>query len=186
VVTSDHGEAFSENSELHSYFSHHSAYEPAVRIPLIAKYPGQRTGARPVRRTQQIDVLPTLLDAVDLPQIEGLDGRSVAEPASEPAITEWYRRAGGGSFPYLPHNRIGLYHDRFKYVMEGDGTEYLYDLELSPYEQVDVLDEHRQLAARLRSRAAERTERPESDPSLSEKPIDPRLLEQLRALGYAE
>ena len=118
--------------------------------------------------------------------MEGLDGRSVAEPAPEPAITEWYRRAGGGSFPYLPHNRIGLYHDRFKYVMEGDGTEHLYDLERSPYEQVDVLHEHRQLAARLRSQAEELTKKPEPHPSVSGKPIDPRLMEQLRALGYAK
>lgn len=186
VVTSDHGEAFSENLELHSYFSHHSAYEPAVRIPLILKRPSQQTGARPIRRTQQIDVLPTLLDVVALPQVEGLDGRSVAEPALEPAITEWYRRPGEQSFPYLPHNRIGVYHDRFKYVMEGDGTEHLYDLELSPYEQVDVLDEHRQLAARLRSQAQESTKKPGPDPSVSGKPIDPRLMEQLRALGYAK
>jgi arylsulfatase A-like enzyme len=186
VVTSDHGEAFTENSELQSYFSHHSAYEPAVRIPLIVKHPGQRRGARPTRRTQQIDVLPTILDAVGLPQPEGIDGRSVSETVAEPAITEWYRRLGESSFPYLPHNRIGLYHDRFKYVIEGNGAEYLYDLELSPYEEVDVHHEHPQLVARLRAQAEELIEKSEADPSSSRKPIDPGLREQLRAMGYVE
>jgi arylsulfatase A-like enzyme len=186
VVTSDHGEAFSENPELYSYFSHHSAYEPAVRIPLIVKHPGQSRGSRPVRRAQQVDVLPTLLDMVGLPHVEGLDGRSVTAPASGPAITEWYRRLEGESFPYLPHNRIGLYHDRFKYVIEGDGSEHLFDLDRSPYEEVDVLQQNRELAAELRSQAEELTKRPELDPSRLAKPIDPRVLDQLRALGYAK
>jgi arylsulfatase A-like enzyme len=186
VVTSDHGEAFSENAKLPSYFSHHSAYEPAVRIPLIVKRPGQREGSRPVRLIQQVDVLPTLLEVAGLPRVQGLDGRSLNAPAPGPAITEWYRRSPDEGFPYLPHNRIGVYHGPFKYVVEGDGAEYLYDLERSPFEGVDVLREHPELAARLRSTVEAVIRRSESNPARSEAPIDPGLMDQLRALGYAK
>ena len=58
VVTSDHGEAFSEHGMIRHGFE---LWEELVRVPLIVKVPGVRARRVTVRRSA-IDVVPTLLD----------------------------------------------------------------------------------------------------------------------------
>ena len=85
-------------------------------------------------------------------------------------------------YPVVPHSRVASYEGRYKYVLEGDGTEYLYDLGLSPYEGVDVLADNVELARTLRSRLVESTAiRIEDTQKIG---TDPEILEKLRSLGY--
>ncbi len=86
VVTSDHGEAFAEHG-----MSWHGMeiWEPLVRVPLVIAVPGIRPHHVPVKRSQ-IDLVPTLLDVLTIPQPGPgeLSGRSmledlVAEPSSK-------------------------------------------------------------------------------------------------------
>jgi arylsulfatase A-like enzyme len=186
VISADHGEAFGENPALLSYFYHHSAYEPAVRIPLLVKRAGQRGASRHEQLVQQADVLPILLDAVGLPVPDGLDGASPGAPRDGPILTEWYERLGDESFPVVPHHRLALYQGRFKYVLEGDGMQYLYDLERSPYEEVDVIDDHPKLVAELRERLLDATRVPPELAGDGSHAMDADLLEQMRGLGYVE
>ncbi len=76
VVTSDHGKEFGE----HGATNHgHSLHEELIRVPLILHLPGQ-----PARRIEEAamhaDLLPTLLDALDLPPPKGMQGRSLLQP----------------------------------------------------------------------------------------------------------
>jgi choline-sulfatase len=183
VVTSDHGEAFLENRSVPNYYSHHSAWEPAVRIPLLVKRPGQRVGVVSSRLAQQIDVLPTLLASLGIPIPEGVDGRPVGQVGDRRAITEWYARPSRAE-RFFPHRRLAVYGDGYKYVIEGDGSEHLFDLEASPHEESDVLQERSELADRLRRELYERLHRaalrhPEGVES------ELQILDQLEALGYA-
>jgi len=78
VLTSDHGESLGEHGEkTHGVF----AYESTLRVPLILFAPalfGPRAVADPVR---QVDILPTVLEAVAAPLPPGLPGRSLLASA---------------------------------------------------------------------------------------------------------
>ena len=68
VFTSDHGEELAEHDPRNLYDKHgHTAYEEIIRLPLIVKLPGQqRAGTRVGALTRAVDVMPTVLDVLDL------------------------------------------------------------------------------------------------------------------------
>lgn len=59
----------------HGRFEKHCCYEPAVRIPLIVRWPGTIDGGRRVvELVEMIDILPTVLGLMRLPAPPGLQG----------------------------------------------------------------------------------------------------------------
>jgi choline-sulfatase len=59
----------------HGRFEKHCFYEPAVRIPLIMRWPGHIEGDRRITDlVEMIDVMPTLLHLMHLPAPPGLQG----------------------------------------------------------------------------------------------------------------
>ena len=75
VIVSDHGEEFAE----HGLYQHGSAvYEETLRVPLIFGGPDVSAGRRYKAAVSLVDVMPTLLDMVDLAIPERLDGGSLA------------------------------------------------------------------------------------------------------------
>ncbi len=59
----------------HGRFEKHCFYEPAVRIPLIMRWPGRLEGNRRVPElVEMVDILPTLLHLMRLPEPPGLQG----------------------------------------------------------------------------------------------------------------
>ncbi|MEE8523557.1 MAG: sulfatase [Thermoanaerobaculia bacterium] len=97
VLISDHGEEFRE----HGGWEHgKTLYGEQLRIPLIVKLPGGASAGREIDSVaDQIDVLPTILDAVGLESPDGVDGHSLLPLLASPV--------GGGlafsepSFAYL-------------------------------------------------------------------------------------
>lgn len=185
VVMADHGEAFWENPQRELYFAHHGAYEPVVRIPLMIKRPGQHQGAVFHHYVQQVDVLPALLSLAGLPALPGLGSAGLESGAArEPIVTEWYPRLGSPDY-LLPRKRIGLYTDAYKYVEEGGGREYLFDLQRSPWEAVDAIDREPRLAAASRETLlATLREQQAGARGGDSAPLDQFEQERLRALGY--
>lgn len=182
VVTADHGEAFRENPSLSYYFAHHGAYEPAVRIPLLVKKPGQRVGAVFEQAVQQVDILPTLLALTDLPPVQGVFGRELGTEPDDVVVTEWYPRLDGPD-GLLPYERAAIYDGAYKYVRAG-GVAKLYDLQQSPYETVDVIERRPEMAARLAATLSRVIDTAGRTPAPGE--TDPRVLERLRSLGYVK
>jgi len=180
ILTADHGEAFRENPGLPFYYAHHGAYEPAVRIPLLVKKPGQTTGAVYRQAVQQVDILPTLLALAHLPAGRGIFGRTLGAEPDEVVVTEWYPRLDGPD-GMLPHRRVAIYSGSYKYVRDGR-AERLYDLEQAPYETVDVMDRQPETAARLSATLSRVIAGPVPLPAPEQ--ADPLVLERLRALGY--
>ena len=73
VVTSDHGEEFFE----HGAFTHRKQlFEESLRVPLLIRIPGFSGPRRVQRPISLVDVLPTLLDVLEIPVPAGLDGTS--------------------------------------------------------------------------------------------------------------
>ncbi len=77
VITADHGLAFSEGLPVR-----HAMPETAPKlaaIPLIVKYPGQSAGRVETYPVQTIDVVPTILDVLQVEGAPALDGRSLRD-----------------------------------------------------------------------------------------------------------
>jgi arylsulfatase A-like enzyme len=75
VVIADHGEGLGDHREAgHGIF----IYDSVIRVPLIIRTAFAGLRARIVDAvTRSVDVMPTLLDLLDLPAPDGIDGRSL-------------------------------------------------------------------------------------------------------------
>jgi arylsulfatase A-like enzyme len=59
----------------HGRFEKHCFYEPAVRVPLIVRWPGSiPSGRRVGELTEIVDIMPTVLQLMQLPAPRGLQG----------------------------------------------------------------------------------------------------------------
>ncbi|TDQ40771.1 sulfatase [Aureibacillus halotolerans] len=75
VLFGDHGESLTEHD---IYWDHCGLYETTVRVPMILRWPGQiPQGRRVPGLVQQVDLMPTLLQAFNLDAPVGMDGKSL-------------------------------------------------------------------------------------------------------------
>jgi arylsulfatase A-like enzyme len=87
LVTSDHGEGLGDHGEpTHGRF----AYESTLRVPLIVAQFSDRKSRGTVSHVpvRHIDLVPTLLDAVDVQLPAGLQGRSLMPDRAQPKASD--------------------------------------------------------------------------------------------------
>jgi arylsulfatase A-like enzyme len=177
VFLSDHGEEFLD----HRGFRHGSVYREVLHVPLVMRLPGGG-GARIPERVALVDVLPTLLEWLELPVPEHVQGRSFApllageDIPPRPLYSEWTARGVRA-----------LHLGDWKYVDRRVRQE-LYDLSADPDEHRDLLRRRPDVAERLRA-DTERMSRATAalGEALGERErfdLDPRTRDQLEALGY--
>ena len=130
IISADHGEEFLE----HGHIKHcRGVWDTVTRVPLIFRFPGVEGGHRFSNAVQNLDIVPTILDYLEIDpedvEFEGvsllpvLEGR---EPAKVFAFADQreYRSADDG---------------RFQLILNGDdGTATLFDLSADPGEQLDL------------------------------------------------
>jgi arylsulfatase A-like enzyme len=74
VFHSIHGESLGE----HGYFFHHDVYDTEVKTALMFRFPDEmKAGSRIARQTQAIDILPTILDYLQIPASHEAQGASL-------------------------------------------------------------------------------------------------------------
>ena len=139
-------------------------YEGGIRSPLLVEWPGRiPAGSRMSQLAAHIDVLPTILDACSVPQLEDpeLDGRSLlpvltGEARSLPERTVVIQ-AHRGNQPQRYHH-FALHTERWKLLhpsgfgreqFEGEARFELYDLLADPLETENVVAEHPDLVRSL-------------------------------------
>ena len=184
VFTSDHGEGRGEHDE-----STHSLllYESTLHVPLIVKVPGGAAGTRVSQRVGIVDVLPTVLDLLDLPLPEGLQGESLrphleGQPSSRPRAL--YAETLS---PRLTRNwgeLRALVHGDYKYV-HGPRPE-LYDLARDPRELSDLMAERPDTAAGLRDHLESYLATHAVTGLDSSVDVDSETARRLAALGYLQ
>jgi arylsulfatase A-like enzyme len=204
VITSDHGEEFGEHRPEAIYGSHGgNLYDTLVRVPLIIHAPGETAGGRVIRdQVRSIDIAPTILDLLDVPIPDEMEGRSLVPlmrgsttAPPPPAISEATSQG-----PEWKSIRDGRY--KLLYVVDTGNTdqsprvglqgepvrEYLFDVAADPLEQTDLArqqsDKRSQLGAELRASL-----RQFADKDFGEskgEALDDTVMERLRALGYVE
>jgi choline-sulfatase len=160
VVTSDHGESMNEHG---IYFQHgFEIWEPLVRVPLIIRVPDLPAHRVPVKRSV-IDVVPTLLDLMRVPQPPPgeLSGQSMMEDlAAKPGATyaerDVYIDMPDGPFT---HMRRGIIHGDtpgMKLVHLGGRQYQLFDLAADPDEAEDLAADPAKLGPMIDAMQAKR------------------------------
>lgn len=146
VVTSDHGDEFFE----HQGMGHGiSLYNELINTFVILYNPAQLKAKKITQRARLIDLLPTLLDilGIEYPR-QDIDGKSQL-----PLIqgSEGGEKEGKPVFSELGE-RKAILNGGWKYIYDDFlQTEELYDLELDPHEQRNVVDKKDKLRIELKS-----------------------------------
>ncbi|MEM9799091.1 MAG: sulfatase [Planctomycetota bacterium] len=196
VITSDHGQGLTDGKERHGWMKHRLLYDWCVQVPLIVRVPGLVSGGVVDAQVRTIDVLPTILEALQLPLASRVEGRSLVDlmlGEAEDEVRIAYADALNLYDTHAPRERAlppGQYDnlymacdDRWKLIWHERNPDLsqLYDLESDPGETKNLYradhPEAERLKAFLDEREATRVEAPESasgDPSAA----------ALQSLGY--
>jgi arylsulfatase A-like enzyme len=200
VITSDHGEAFSERG-LEGHARH--VYRETTEVPFILSFPFRlEEGVTVESRSRNVDVWPTLFDLLGLPPVEGVDGRSLvpeilaqiqgqelSDPTAPRAIAHLDR--SWGQQRQAPRPAVAVVEDGFRYVyaLDSDGTttEQLFDGNADLLERENVIRDHPGRAESMRETVEaylhDSPLPPWGDDRISVE-LDEMELNQLRALGY--
>lgn len=153
VITSDHGETLYDHD---CFFDHHGLYDPTLVVPLVFKYPGRVPANTRIDDYCQLkDVMPTILDLMEIDHDLKFDGRSLVPlmfggqrtPEPEMYITEctWMRKHGWRTPEWKLI--VALEPDfHFKPAVE------LYNLIVDPEENNNVADQYPEVVAFLKGR----------------------------------
>jgi arylsulfatase A-like enzyme len=158
VFTSDHGEMLGDHRLM---LKGPMLYEPAVRVPLILRWPGRLpAGQRREEIVEWIDLCPTFLDLAGLPPLpgnQGLDLLPLARGEPDAPSRGWalcqYRDSG---HPYDPpvhvtmlvrgRHKLNVYHG--PPATDRERTGELYDLAADPQELRNLWDDPARAAVR--------------------------------------
>ncbi|MBU1877488.1 MAG: sulfatase-like hydrolase/transferase [Chloroflexi bacterium] len=150
VFTADHGEEFVE----HGWWGHGTTlYQEQIAVPLIIKYPGHaEAGQTDVQFARSLDIAPTILDVLELPIPEAMQGLSLRPLRSARPADQFAEEDREGHV--LQSIRI----DQFKLVLANPGNPRglpamaLFDLHADPGEQHNLADATPDTVAALRAR----------------------------------
>jgi arylsulfatase A-like enzyme len=157
IFLSDHGEGLADHE---GYIGHgfHHLHDEQIRVPLLIKPPrsfGMAGGVRVESQVRLIDLLPTLLELLNLESETPLSGKSLVGLMR--GEREDHRIAISEN---VGARAIAVRDGRFKYILRYHGNvarEHLYDLSRDPNERDDLFAKpvHRRALAGLRYQAAE-------------------------------
>ncbi|MFL5658217.1 MAG: sulfatase [Ktedonobacteraceae bacterium] len=155
ILTADHGEVLNEQP---GYFDHHGLYEGNVHVPMILYWPGKLPkGKRVPGFVQNLDLAPTILDLVGIPDRDNMEGLSMLP-------TIFGLRDGNYDEIYLSEAtwelKRGIRTRRWKFIdsiepdPHGRPMQELFDLQIDPQEQQNVVGEYVDVAKELEARLA--------------------------------
>jgi choline-sulfatase len=187
VVAGDHGEGLGEHGEeTHGFF----VYESAMRVPFIVYAPFSNTAGRRVTQpVRTVDILPTVLDLLQIQAPDALAGVSLAPLLTGAREMANVPMEGYGEAMYPLHHYgwselTATRSDRYK-LIDAPRPE-LYDLERDPNELNNIFEERRSVAdAMLRNLRDQKRQMAASAPAAPKnEEVDPETRARLAALGY--
>jgi len=177
IVTSDHGEGFKEHGRLrHGYKS----YIELVHVPLIMRGPGIPRNRTYENFVQHIDIAPTILEILNIPQRKEMQGRSLLPLMNNREIEKDFK-----TYTWA-HSSMSLRTKKWTYIMNHHRPDELFDRINDPKEQNNVIEKRPLIAQKLREELEDFIVlTSEGKPQVAEKvDIDEELKEQLKSLGY--
>ena len=186
IFTSDHGEGLGE----HGPPGHVTRlYDPQLRVPLVFVWPERLPAGIVVDDpVSHVDLLPTVVDLLNIPDSRYRSGRSLvpaltggADPAASETVVvaETFR-------PEAEKARRAIIASGHKLVSTPvDQQEELYNLAVDPRERHDLSHSNREITSRLRRLLYERMLTAGDQGTLpSESELTQEQIERLRSLGY--
>jgi arylsulfatase A-like enzyme len=192
VLTSDHGEDLGDRAPPRPGTHGHSLYDELLLVPLVIYDPRLEGAVSRVRaQVRLVDVLPTILDLLGVPEDPRSNGRSLAplmrgeETEDRPAYAQIVTINGGARKVALREGSYKLIQNAFPKVPAVE----LYDLAADPAEARNLASEEKELREQLQEKLR-RARAPVAEGGLPNyrpgKPTPRALKEQLEALGYVE
>lgn len=197
VFTADHGEALGEHGQ---YFEHgRSLFGENVHVPLVLAGPWvERPGEQRADLVSTIDIVPTVLAYLRLPEDEDLPGRSLLEkpaPSDEERAIYMETMCSRSVVP-TPHAYKGVRTDEERFVVTIEKRTYteagedLYVKEGTSAAPVEAKSTEPRLTAKMRAELAELEDLGTVDernpPNFWDLSDDKEREEQLRSLGYVK
>lgn len=184
ALLGDHGESLGAHKEnSHGIF----LYDETIHVPLLFKLPGNRNaGGRVVSRVGLVDVAPSLLDLAGVQAPAHMQGQTLVRTLGRSnlsdrpsyAETDYPRRAFGWSS--MAAWRAG------NYLYIRAPKPELYDVAADPQIKKNLAASNRSLLDRIAAQAGDfRRRSAAAGPDAKDEPLDPKLAQQLSALGYA-
>ena len=125
VLWSDHGWHLGEKE----ITGKNSLWDRSTRVPLIFAGPGVTANQRCVRPAELLDIYPTLIDLLGLPEKKDLEGHSLKPQLCDAnACREW------PAITTHNHDNHGLRTERWRYIRYADGSQELYDMKNDAHE----------------------------------------------------
>jgi len=184
VVVGDHGESLGDHGEReHGYY----IYDATVKVPLIIRAPGVGLdGLRIPGQVRTIDVLPTILDLVDVAPPDPIHGESLVPLMLQPEQEGAKYAYSESMVVHLHYGWSALYSVRtstHKFI-DAPRAE-LYDIALDPGEKENLFDREGGRAGELRLVLESLREEIEAGaPAVQEADLDEETRDMLAALGY--
>jgi arylsulfatase A-like enzyme len=161
IMTSDHGEGLAA----HGWVGKEMFYEEIMRVPFLMSWPGVfPSGRRDARLVSQLDLIPSLCDALEIPRPDGLEGTDLFATLDQQELELHPVLVGelmlDGRFKAAErkkdHRGRMVLTGRYKYMTFTRGRQWqlLFDLEADPGEMnnlvddpawADVLEQHREI-----------------------------------------
>lgn len=193
ILMADHGELLYE----HNRIGHPNSVlnDELLHIPLVFKLPHQDKKARVIDElTCSIDIMPSVMDYLDLEVERPLMGKSVIDLVYRTGIKNWVKKNFGKDKTVIVsegRNRsVQMRSDRFKFIEyrnieSGEISYSLFDLKKDPGENVNLYESHRQTAKKYQDKLSIWKDLVKSySVKAKKREIKKEDLQRLKALGY--
>ncbi|MDI6784956.1 MAG: sulfatase-like hydrolase/transferase, partial [bacterium] len=194
ILVADHGESFE-----HGIYANHDQvlYESSVRIPLIIIAPKQiPQGKRIDTLVQSIDVMPTILELLNLKTDTFMQGKSLLglvrgkKPTQEPTVVierRYYQNQQDCLRRHIPvGERYAIRTQKWKYIWSEFAPLELYNLEQDPAETNNLIKTHPEIKNNLQQYFDQWLQENNQLRRWAYQKIDEQTAEQLRSLGYIQ
>ena len=131
IITSDHGFHLGERNR----YTKCTLWEQAVNVPLIIHDPAQPVGQVVTDPVGLIDIGPTVMDYLDLPQIKGSVGRSLLPQMG-------WQRAPDRVVPTFYHGHSAIRTGKYRFIRYDDGSTQFFDLAKDWWQTKDLGADH--------------------------------------------
>ncbi len=189
VIVADHGEGLGD----HDFWTHGILYQEQILLPLIFRVPGGKSKTIS-SRTRSIDILPTVLDLLEVSDRQPRDGKSLL-PAMRRKSGIKDRTAYAESQNEFTMHVMGREYKKdvlysfiegdYKYILNVTGAgEELYNLAEDPAEKTNLAgqEKHHSRKQALKEELMQRMKISPASPPLDD--ASPEVLQKLKSLGY--
>jgi len=176
ILTSDHGEEFWE----HKYLEHsRTLFEELIHVPLIVKMPNSVQGETFAEPVSILDVFPTVLDALSLPEKKDIAGISLLKPESSGVDRIMFAST------YRNGDKMSALSGHLKVVRTmKTGSDIFYNLKDDPKESTYLIETDNVGFPRLRQALDKWVEISKTQTSSENVELTEELTSGLRDLGY--